>query len=188
MLDQPGSSCTLDRVHFQEQVISNTTIDPSSGAVPRPLEGHCLCGAVSIALHGANGEVDVCHCTMCQRWGGSFFGGVQGAAFDLSGRASVISYRSSEWAERAFCKSCGSHLWFRFIPADHYSLLAGLFELPTDTPLQIKQQIFVDEKPGWFDFAQSSPMKTGAQIIAEAKAAGFDLGNPSAKEDHCPDA
>ena len=48
-----------------------------------------------------------------------------------------------------------------------------MFDLPKGLP--IKHQIFVDEKPDWFDLAQESPMKTGAEIIAEAKAAGFSF-------------
>ena len=49
----------------------------------------------------------------------------------------------------------------------------GLFDLPDG--FAIKQQIFVDEKPDWYDIAQASPMKTGAEVIAEAKAAGFSF-------------
>lgn len=118
-------------------------------------------------------EVDICHCTMCQRWAGAFYAGVSGDAVTISGDKDIAVYRSSLWAERAFCRICGSNLWYCFTPTGHRTFLAGLFDLPPG--FAIKQQIFVDEKPDWYDLAQASPMKTGPQIIAEAKAAGFSF-------------
>lgn len=158
--------------------------EPLCEPVAEPLQGRCLCGAVEIVLKGARPEVDICHCAMCRRWGGSFFGGLKGASFEISGGDAVTSYASSAWAERAFCSTCGSNLWFRFKPSDHYSFLAGLFDIPPeiDRRMGIEQQIFIDEKPAWYDLVQTSPMKTGAQVIAEARAAGFDLGEVSASD------
>ena len=108
---------------------------------------------------------------MCQRWGGAFYAGVKGTDAVVRGEEAVSVYRSSPWAERAFCGTCGSNLWYRFLPTGNRSFLAGLFTLPPG--FGIEQQIFVDEKPDWYDLAQDSPLKTGAQIMAEAKAAGF---------------
>ncbi|QUL39166.1 GFA family protein [Erythrobacter sp. JK5] len=138
----------------------------------RPLEGRCLCGAVGITLTGAHREVDVCHCTMCARWGGSMYAGIESDGFSLTGEDSITTYDSSEWAERAFCTKCGSNLWYRFKPTGARTFLTGLFDdLPAGLP--IKHQIFVDEKQDWYDLAQDTPMKTGPEIVAEAKAAGF---------------
>ncbi|MCU0948085.1 MAG: GFA family protein [Porphyrobacter sp.] len=136
-----------------------------------PVTGRCLCGAVTITITAMQPEVDICHCTMCQRWGGAFYAGVKGADAVVRGEEAVSVYRSSPWAERAFCGTCGSNLWYRFLPTGNPSFLAGLFRLPPG--FGIEQQIFVDEKPDWYDLAQDSPLKTGAQIMAEAKAAGF---------------
>ena len=136
-----------------------------------PVKGHCLCGAVSITVTGAHGEIDICHCDMCQRWGGAFYAGLEADNFTIEGEDAVSVYASSNWAERAFCSKCGSNLWYRFTPTGNRTFLAGLFDLPEG--MGIKHQIFVDEKPDWYDLAQESPMKTGPEIIAEAKAAGF---------------
>ena len=138
-----------------------------------PVTGRCLCGAVTITVTAMQAEVDICHCTMCQRWGGAFYAGVKGADAVVSGEEHVTAYRSSNWAERAFCGTCGSNLWYRFLPTGNRSFLAGLFDLPPG--FGIEQQIFVDEKPDWYDLSQASPLKTGAEIIAEAKAAGFSF-------------
>lgn len=138
------------------------------------MKGHCLCGAVTIDLRDAHQEVDVCHCSMCQRWTGSMYAGIEGEDFAVTGEDHITAYQSSDWAERAFCAQCGSCLWYKFLPTGNRTFLAGLFEdLPKGLP--IKQQIFVDEKPDWYDLIQQSPMKTGAEIIAEAEAAGFSF-------------
>jgi hypothetical protein len=147
---------------------------PESDKLDGPVNGHCLCGTVTIAAHGVHRHLDLCHCEMCARWGGAFYAGLECDSFEIAGEDAVAVYRSSNWAERAFCSKCGSNLWFRFLPTGNRSFLAGLFDLPDG--MGIKQQIFVDEKPDWYDIAQESPMKTGPEIIAEAKAAGFDFG------------
>jgi hypothetical protein len=137
--------------------------------VPRlgePVTGHCLCGAVTITVTAMQAEVDVCHCAMCQRWGGAFYAGVKGEAAEVSGEDAITIYRSSP---------CGSNLWYRFLPTGGRSFLAGLFDLPKG--FGIEQQIFVDEKPDWYDIAQESPMLTGAEVIAEAMAQGLNLGD-----------
>jgi hypothetical protein len=143
----------------------------AAGTLEQPITGHCLCGAVSITIEAMVKDVDICHCAMCRRWGGTFYGGVKGSAFCVTGDEAITVYQSSDWAERAFCSTCGSNLWYHFTPTNHHTFLAGLFDLPEG--FGIEQQIFVDEKPGWYDLAQQSPMKTGQQVIAEAMAAGL---------------
>lgn len=135
--------------------------------------GHCLCGAVTITVTAMKREVDICHCAMCQRWGGAFYAGVKGEGAEVTGEDAITLYRSSAWAERAFCGTCGSNLWYRFLPTGGRSFLAGLFDLPAG--FGIEQQIFVDEKPDWYDIAQESRMKTGPEVIAEAMAQGLSF-------------
>ncbi|MGP1351751.1 MAG: GFA family protein [Parasphingopyxis sp.] len=138
------------------------------------LQGQCLCGAVTVKATPARSHIEACHCDMCRRWGGIAFVGVQcGQNVEFSGDEHIARYASSDWAERGFCKQCGTNLFYRFVPADNYSLLAGLFADTDD--LTLGEQIFIDEKPGWYDFAQDTPKKTGAEVIAEAKAAGFSF-------------
>ena len=105
--------------------------------------GQCLCGAVRVRLEAPRHGISLCHCDMCLRWGGGPYAGVSAEAFAVEGEEQVASYRSSEWAERAFYRQCGCHLWFHFLPGDHRSFLAGLFDLPD--AFTIEEQIFVDE-------------------------------------------
>ena len=141
------------------------------GTIAEPLTGRCLCGAVTITMTNAHREVDVCHCSMCQQWTGSMYAGIEASEFTITGEEAISTYASSSWAERAFCSKCGSHLWYKFTPTGNRTFLAGMFDLPEGLP--IKHQIFIDEKPDWYDLAQASPKKTSAEIIAEAEAAGF---------------
>lgn len=99
------------------------------------------------------------------------YAGVESDGFSIEGEEHITTYSSSNWAERAFCSKCGSCLWYKFLPTGNRTFVAGLFNLPEG--MAIKQQIFADEKPDWYDLAQDSPMKTGPEIIAEAEAAGF---------------
>jgi hypothetical protein len=149
--------------------------DPIS--LDSPLEGCCLCGAVTVRLAKVQPGVDVCQCDMCQKWcGGPLFSlhGVRQEDFTLEGEGAIRSYRSSEWAERASCTKCGSNLWYHFVPGGTWSFTAGLFALPADWG--IDEQIFIDEMPPYAEIAAPSSKKTGAEVIAEAKEAGFDFG------------
>ena len=83
----------------------------------------------------------------------------------------ISVFRSSEWAERAFCSHCGSHLWYRFLPTGNRSFSAGLFDDAASH--SIEKEIFVDERANWCRIEGAHPRQTGAEVIAEAKAAGF---------------
>ncbi len=111
---------------------------------------------------------------MCRRWGGAFYSALSATSFDIEGEDSVRAYRSSDWAERAFCRICGSNLWFRFLPTGNRSFLAGLFSDADAFPTE--REIFVDEKAAWCDMSGDHPKLTGEETIAEARTAGITLG------------
>ena len=137
------------------------------------VEGHCLCKAVRIEVAAAAGEIEICQCTMCRRWGGAFYSALESGQFTIHGEDNVAVYRSSEWAERAFCKTCGSNLWFKFLPTGNSSFSAGLFDSASGA--KVEKEIFVDEAASWSCIAGEHPKVTGEEIIAEAKAAGFEF-------------
>ena len=109
------------------------------------INGHCLCGAVTVRIDGAHDpRPGACHCRMCQRWSGGLFLCFSADAAAVSVSGEIARYVSSDIAERAFCKRCGSHLWMRdTAPADApYDLMPGLFDAAADWPLQ--SEIYVD--------------------------------------------
>lgn len=137
------------------------------------IEGHCLCGAVSIALDNPKHDVEICQCDMCRRWGGSFYAAQAGENPQVSGEDTITVYRSSDWAERAFCTQCGSNLWFTFLPTGGRSFSAGLFDAAVKHG--IEKEIFIDERAEWCRIEGDHPRQTGQEVIAEAKAAGFSF-------------
>ncbi|KZZ28060.1 aldehyde-activating protein, partial [Sulfitobacter sp. HI0082] len=75
---------------------------------------------------------------MCRRWTGSAFLEIDAKPGSLTYDGPVKSYASSDWAERAWCDSCGSTLWYHLtLPGhDYYSLSAGLVENAGGLPLK----------------------------------------------------
>ncbi|MFW8596116.1 GFA family protein [Cribrihabitans neustonicus] len=109
------------------------------------LEGRCLCGSVTIRVQGAHDpRPGACHCRMCQRWTGGLF-----LCFEAEGEAVTVEgpvtlYKSSEFAERAFCGKCGSHLWMRTLKGENpgYDLMPGMFSESLDWPM--RSEIYID--------------------------------------------
>lgn len=127
--------------------------------------GQCLCGAVKITLTADHTEIGICHCSMCRRWtGGPNMAINVGQDIEIEGKENVTAYRSSDWAERAFCRTCGSSLYYRMVEADAYIVYAGL--LDDQSGLSLESQIFIDEKPDFYDFANETKNMTGAEVLA----------------------
>ena len=105
------------------------------------LTGSCLCGAVRIVATPRAAEASACHCGLCRRWTGAALWVVEAPAAEVAVSGEVRSYRSSSFAERAFCPTCGTHLWIRDDGAD-YELMPGLFDRAADLPLT--REVYAD--------------------------------------------
>ena len=131
----------------------------------KSMEGSCLCGAVSITTHAME-EVEACHCGMCRQWGGGPYLSINcGSHTRISGTDHVTEYASSEWATRAFCKTCGTHLYYHLRSAGSYAIPAGLFR--DQDALELTTQIFIDRKPAFYEFANTTRMLTEAEVFAQ---------------------
>ncbi|WP_427852518.1 GFA family protein [Stenotrophomonas acidaminiphila] len=127
------------------------------------MKGTCLCGAVEVVANDA-GQIGLCHCGMCRRWtGGPFFAVHCDDTVQFSG-AALKTFRSSEWAERAFCGTCGSTLYYRLVPDGAYYVSAGLFQ---EQAFELASQIFIDEKPPFYALANQTPTLTGQQVFEQ---------------------
>jgi len=92
------------------------------------MNGQCLCGAVSFSSPTTR-EIGACHCGYCRRWGGGPLLAVHcGPDVRFSDPEHITVYQSSDWAERAFCKHCGSHLYYRLLATGEYFVPAGAFD------------------------------------------------------------
>lgn len=129
-------------------------------------KGSCLCGQVTLSLEAISHHVGVCHCSMCRKWsGGSFIGVEANGKISLTGEEHIVRYKSSDWARRGFCKSCGTHLFYHLVGNNQYILPAGLFD--DDKGFELEHQIFIEEKPHYYSFAEKTQNMTGAEVFAQ---------------------
>jgi hypothetical protein len=82
----------------------------------------------------------------------------------IEGGDKVSVYDSSEWAERGFCNQCGSSLFYRLKGSNQYMMPVGLFE--DLTGVVFDHQIFIDEKPAYYCFADETKNMTGPEVFA----------------------
>lgn len=123
--------------------------------------GHCLCGAVRIRTSGALREVVACHCSQCRRQTGLYFAATNVRDTDLAieGEESISWYRSSPIAQRAFCRICGSALFWKADGQDDTSIMAGLFDPPT--ALSIGRHIYCADKGDFYTIPDDVPHFAG---------------------------
>jgi hypothetical protein len=131
----------------------------------KTIDGQCLCGAVTIAIEPKERHFDACHCTMCRRWGGSPAMTINAShAITIQNEDAIGIYGSSDWAERGFCKTCGTHLFWRMRDHSFCTVSAGLFGDLEDFDFTL--EIYVDEKPANYSFAGRRKMMTRADVEA----------------------
>jgi hypothetical protein len=129
------------------------------------LSGGCLCGSVRFTATPANRDVGACHCSMCRKWtAGPFLVLDCADTLKIGDDANLGVYRSSEWAERAFCKQCGTSLFYRLIDRNFHFVSAEAFDQREGYAL--KAQIFIEEKPTYYEFANKTHNMTGPEVLA----------------------
>jgi len=127
--------------------------------------GKCLCGTVQINVDSAKPETAACHCNMCRRWGGGPYLAVEcGTDVSFDNEQAITRYDSSDWGQRGFCAKCGTHLFYFLKPAGQYFVPAGLLDI--EPQLHLSHQIFFDEKPDYYDFANQTVNMTGEEVFA----------------------
>lgn len=136
-----------------------------------PHTGSCVCGAVSFEISTEVSKTTACHCSMCRKWsGGVFFGVVVPAdGMILKGDDKLSVYTSSEWAERAFCATCGSSLFYRVTAEGpmHGEYHIGLGTLDDPRGIEFETEYFIDLKPDAYGFAGTGRVQmTEAQVLA----------------------
>ncbi len=129
------------------------------------VNGSCLCGAVKVTAENLSTDVGACHCDMCRNWGGGpLLASDCGKEVSFDGEENIAVYDSSDWAERGFCKQCGSHLFYRLKHGPHYHLPLGLFA--DLSGLQFSTQVFIDSKPDYYSFSNETKNLTGEELFA----------------------
>jgi hypothetical protein len=88
-----------------------------------------------------------------------------GTAVTFTGQADIRVFDSSQWADRGFCQRCGTHLFYRLKEKQQYFVPVGLFA--DDERFVFDHQVFIDEKPEFYCFANQTHNMTGAELFAQ---------------------
>jgi hypothetical protein len=127
--------------------------------------GGCLCGAVRFTATPRDRNVGACHYGMRRRWSAGPFLVIDcGDTLQVENPACLGTYRSSEWAERGFCATCGTALFYRLIDKNLYFVSAEAFD--DRDGYVLASQVIIDEKPAYYDFANHTHNMTGADVFA----------------------
>lgn len=132
----------------------------------KEMTGGCLCGAVRFAATPVKMEMGVCHCSMCRRWSGGTFMAVDcgdSVKFENEGKLGI--YTSSDWGQRGFCTACGTTMLWQTHDQSHRVLAAQSFDDPSH--FSFNSEIFIDEKPDNYTFANETEKMTGAEVFAK---------------------
>ncbi len=129
--------------------------------------GGCLCGAVRYRATLSRDRVGACHCAMCRRWTGGPLMTVSASSVTFDAPDAVSTYASSAWAERGFCATCGSVLFYRFLGGTPDQAVPHLTYGSLDDPtgLTLGLEVFIDEKPDGYEFAGERKQLTAAQVM-----------------------
>ena len=117
------------------------------------LTGGCQCGAVRFACESL-GRPSICHCRMCQKAFGSYFGAFVTANGLTWTRGKPKYFQSSNLARRGFCASCGTPLNYNPAPG-HHEMALGAFDHPEAIPPVI--QVNTETRMPWFDTLAGLP-------------------------------
>ena len=125
--------------------------------------GGCQCGAIRFRA-SRFGRSSICHCRMCQKAFGGFFGALV-TAHDLEWtRGRPSSFASSNKARRGFCSDCGTPLTFE--TGGPVEIAVGAFDDPGVVAPTI--QVNPADKVSFFDELCTLPTrKDGAEPKAE---------------------
>ncbi|MCL4676488.1 MAG: GFA family protein [Pararhodobacter sp.] len=130
-----------------------------------------MCGAVRFEAILTTQEFGACHCEMCRRWTGSALLGiaVPQANVTWQGAEHIAKFQSSDWAERANCRTCGSALYYHVTMegpmAANLEIPIGLFD--DADGLTFASEIYSDLKPDSFAYSGNRPRLTRAETLAK---------------------
>ncbi len=124
------------RRSLSSETMTNTfSISGADNTMSQDITGGCLCEAIRFTTLGPPKNVLYCHCRMCRRATGQPI--VAGAYFKLSQvnfeRGDPCRYPSSPYAERGFCRDCGTPLFYHSVMPklrDWLCMMLGTFDHP----------------------------------------------------------
>ncbi|MDX1576141.1 MAG: GFA family protein [Kiloniellales bacterium] len=120
--------------------------------------GGCLCGAIRYRATAAPLRAMICHCETCRRVSGSAFLSFVHFAKDRFTWESdePTRYRSSAYAERGFCPTCGSTLsMHEEVLGDRVQVSLGSLDRPEDVAPE--DHVWTQSQLPWLEVADDLP-------------------------------
>ncbi|MDP1732603.1 MAG: GFA family protein [Devosia sp.] len=121
------------------------------------LTGGCQCGAVRFRAERL-GRPSICHCRMCQKAFGGFFGPLVTGYGVTWSRGAPKYFQSSNKVRRGFCRDCGTPLTYEVEGENSIELAIGAFDDPTVAAPEI--QVNPRDKLPFFDTLTELPVRT----------------------------
>ena len=113
--------------------------------------GSCLCGTVRYEVTGKLHSVVACHCSQCRKQMGHFMAATDARRDELKivNEDKLEWYRASDAAARAFCRTCGSVLFWQADGSETTSIAAGT--LDDEGGVKLERRIFVADKGLYYE-------------------------------------
>ncbi|WP_417206284.1 GFA family protein [Antarctobacter sp.] len=121
-------------------------------------KGQCLCGAITFQTDARPQGASVCHCGQCRRQSGHLWASAHVPKPALTIAGPVRWYDSSAQAQRGFCPTCGSFLFWHAHAEDTISFALGALDAPTG--LRLQKHIFTADKGDYYDIADDVPQSS----------------------------
>jgi hypothetical protein len=125
------------------------------------MTGQCFCGSVAFEFEGPMTDIEICHCTRCQRATGSPFVAelvVRSDKFRWLGGEELISFydapilRDPPAYRRSFCRTCGSAVPSVFEGSPVVAIPTGLVN--GDLPVRAADHIWISKKANWLNLGE----------------------------------
>ena len=136
------------------------------------LTGGCQCGAVRYEWTVKPAYSSVCYCRMCQKASGQAMMGFTGGKREHIKwtRGAPATFRSSNLAERGFCRDCGTPLTYAFDGTGRISVTINSLDDPETMPPT--RQYGIESKVAWFDAVHALPAQRSEEWLKD-RAAGM---------------
>ena len=107
---------------------------------------------------------------MCRRFAGGVFLAVETDPEEVTWERaeSLRVHASSDWAERGFCATCGSSLFWRMTAEGPHKGMTAIAAgtLGSLEGLTFDSEIYIDRKPDAYTFAGERSRMTEAEVLA----------------------
>lgn len=153
------------------------------------MTGGCHCGQVRYDLTPPLRGVIACHCTQCRKSSGHFWAAtsVPMTGFRLVTDDGLVWFRSSSKAQRGFCKSCGSSLFYELLGQGRISIGAGTLDGPTG--LAVISNWFTEDAADYYHASrQPSPNRSNPSQLSASCLCGanhFTMPGPAGNVTAC---